>query len=279
MGPDRSNGSGLGLSIVQALVTQMGGELVLSSQPGAGTQLRVCLPLRTGSEAAMSEHQVLDVFEQLPELDGGGHAIWLIEDSDEIRRLLQDALEGIGFIVRSAADGQEFIDRIQDLEAQPPALVLTDYLMPRADGAAVLAAVRRCWPAVPVVLLSATQQSMESIELPASCGFAACLMKPINLGELYLTIARLLGLKTGIKDSAAPEQPAADEDLPDGAGLPDEALRTIRRMVEMGAVTDLQEYAEDLARRTPACRELALRVQALAASSDLDALSALSGDA
>ena len=43
-----------------------------------------------------------------------------------------------------------------------PSLVLTDSLMPGVDGTAVLHAVREQWPEVPVVLLSATQQTMES---------------------------------------------------------------------------------------------------------------------
>lgn len=274
-------GSGLGLSIVHALVSQMGGELELASHPGQGTRVRVRLPLRVASEAAMNEQQILEASGTLPMLNGNGHRIWLVEDTEEIRRLLQDALMKAGFIVHAAANGQEFIEHMQAPEAIPPALVLTDYLMPQADGAAVLAAVRRVWPAVPVVLLSATQQSMESLALHASSGFSACLMKPVDLGELYLTLARLLDLHVDAGGSAcstaAPPACAADEDVPSFAALPPEVQASIRHLIQIGAVTDLRDYAEALLRQHPAHRAFACRMEELAANSDLDALSALTG--
>jgi two-component system, sensor histidine kinase LadS len=78
-----------------------------------------------------------------------------------------------------------------------PSLVLTDYQMPGGNGDVVLASVRQQWPGVPVVLLSATQMSMDppSGHAHGAHPFDASLMKPIDLASLRSVIRRVLGLQ------------------------------------------------------------------------------------
>ena len=248
---DDAEGSGLGLPIVQTLAQAMGGEVRLSSREGEGTCVEVELPLRIGSEAGMPERQILDAQMELPPLNGDGRRIFVVEDIDEIRRLLETVLEEAGFVVESAASGGAFIERMAQPGVDPPSLVLTDYLMPGADGAAVLAAVRQHWPQVPVVLLSATRQSMQSFGEPSEPGFSAVLAKPIDLAELRLTIGRLLGLH--------------------GQEVPPELRHRLRELVALGAVSDLRDWAEELAAQ-PEHRLFAERLRALSDGSDLEGL-------
>jgi CheY-like chemotaxis protein len=141
---------------------------------------------------------------------GAGMHIWIAEDAADIRALLIDDLTSQGFNVEADADGLELIQRMTRPGARAPALVLTDNLMPGADGAAVLRAARLHLPGVPVALLSATPRLRRDGQADAP-EFDASLLKPINLAELRTTLARLLGLACAQPDdqraAAVPDAP------------------------------------------------------------------------
>ncbi len=188
-------GVGLGLSIVQTWAERLGGSLSLTSLPGQGATFSLSLPVETGTEADMprlcwQEHSLY-----LPSLDGAGKCIWVVEDYADIRELLAEELRSTGFTVVTSPDGADFIERMRAPGVTMPSMVLTDSLMPGVDGTAVLHAVREQWPEVPVVLLSATQQTMESMGAAKDEGFDASLMKPVSLVDLRITLAHLLGIE------------------------------------------------------------------------------------
>jgi signal transduction histidine kinase/CheY-like chemotaxis protein len=240
---DRSRtapGLGLGLAIVNAWVMRMKGELRLESAPGQGTSVRVTLNARRAGEDQVAHHVHDDGAGMLPEMDGAGLHIWLAEDAADIRALLIDDLTSQGFQVEAAADGLELIRRMKLPGVRPPALVLTDKLMPGADGDAVLRAARRHLPGVPVALLSATPR-FRSGDHAEALEFDASLLKPINLAELRITLARLLGLPCE-RPGEAPV--AAVPDAP-----PEAALQTMRELIEIGAMSDLVDWSRTLEAR------------------------------
>ena len=152
--------------------------------------------------------------------------------------------------------------------APNPDLVLTDYLMAGADGAAVLAAVRRHWPGVPVALLSATQNTMQSLGARVEQGFDASLTKPVNLAELRTTVATLTGL--ALHSQSGPSEP---DEAPAELLLPPPAaeLARMQTLLDMGAVTELRAWAQTL-QQAPEHAEFARRVLELAAAWDVDGL-------
>lgn len=253
----RIEGTGLGLPIVDLWIKRLGGSLQLDSTLGVGTRIRLAIPLKLGSEGDIEARQPHE--EALPAPFGGGRRLWVVEDAAETRGQLVDILENAGFVVACAEDGQAFIERIGAADAAAPCLVLTDLMMPGADGHAVCAAVRARWPGVPVVLLSAQAPDAGGTD----SAFDARLHKPVAPARLRAALAGLLA-------PAPAEPPAAPAPRPDAA-----TLARMRALIELGALTDLVEWAEALAGQAPEHDAFARKVLGLADRWDVEALQAL----
>ena len=76
----------------------------------------------------------------------------VVDDSPVDRRLAGKLLEKHGFVARYAVDGREALDEIG---RERPSIVVTDLHMPRMSGLELVEAIRRTYPALPVVLLVA----------------------------------------------------------------------------------------------------------------------------
>lgn len=282
-------GIGLGLSIVGVWAQRLGGTVRVRSAPGQGATFTLRLPVTVGSEAEMASPLQLGDAAYLPPLDGGGRSVWVVEDNADIRELLAQELAATGFVVQTCHDGADFIARLQAPGTEVPSLVLTDYLMPCADGSAVLQAVRTHWPGVSVVLLSATQKTMQSLGVARDDGFDASLMKPLNLADLRATLAEVLCLPLAPDALATPASglPASDDSAGQAADAVQEAgtasplcmtaveLERIVQWVDMGALTDLTEWAEGLVQCRPECAEFADRILMLLSAARLNEVRAL----
>ena len=238
-------GIGLGLAIVKQWVERMGGALRIDSEPGRGTTIGMTLHARAADEAAIIALQSPETALTLPAIDGNGRRVLVAEDTAEIRQLLHDDLLCTGFEVETVHDGALAIERLAAQERPAFHLVLTDHMMPGADGDAVLAAARRHARGVPVIALSAT---------PQKGAYDASLLKPVSLVDLRNTIARVLGLP---RAAAA----AADEPVVRPAGT---ALDEARHFVELGAVSELIDWCGRLAKGEPECAPFARQVARLA---------------
>lgn len=281
-------GVGLGLSIVRIWAERMGGSVTLASAPWQGATFTLRLPMALGHEAQMSPALWQDDIVDLPALEGGGRCIWMVEDSADIRDMLAEELRSMGFVVETVADGATFLEQMLSPNATPPSLVLTDYLMPGADGRAVLHGVRRHWPGVPIVLLSA-KPYLTTDQLDAVRSFDASLMKPVSLADLRLTLARLLGLRCSNEHPLTPAatlEHEAERDPALASGEPGQAPLKLRHpppaeleqamlWVEMGALTDLTEWADYLSRRYPYCAEFVQRLRSLLVQANFDGIRAL----
>jgi CheY-like chemotaxis protein len=113
--------------------------------------------------------------------------ILVIDDEISIVEMLGAFLAEQGWQVMTACNGQEGLER---LESTLPAVVVSDVMMPLLDGWELcrrMQADPRYQP-IPVVLMSALRTAPEL----AGCRYAALLRKPFELGEMLLTITRLL---------------------------------------------------------------------------------------
>jgi CheY-like chemotaxis protein len=119
-------GTGLGLATVYGIVGQSGGEISLETAPGAGTTMRVCLPVLEREAAARTE-------ETAPRPTGGRETVLAVEDEEAVRRIVCFTLESQGYTVLEARNGQEALD-LAGMHDGPIELLVTDVVMPSMSG-------------------------------------------------------------------------------------------------------------------------------------------------
>lgn len=133
-GPDE--GTGLGMSMVYALVRQHGGSIQVDSKPDEGTFLRICFPLSDVQELEEDPEEIVPT-----EVVGGSETILVVEDQAAIRRAFERSLTRLGYTVLLAEDGEEGIQVYRE-RASEIDMVVTDVVMPRVGGQELLEMIR-----------------------------------------------------------------------------------------------------------------------------------------
>ena len=114
--------------------------------------------------------------------------ILVVEDEDDIRTLVGEALEMEGYAVIPAANGQEAIDALH--AADLPDLILLDLMMPVKDGYEFRReqTAEPRWKDIPVVVMTADGNAIHKMRQDE--GAAPGLRKPVDLDELVAVINR-----------------------------------------------------------------------------------------
>jgi DNA-binding response OmpR family regulator len=114
--------------------------------------------------------------------------ILIIEDERPMRRALEDCLASEGYRVLSAADGESGLQRALD---EQPDLILLDIMMPKLDGFAVAAELRRLGRTMPILMLTAKGQVEDRVN-GLDAGADDYLVKPFSIEELLARVRALL---------------------------------------------------------------------------------------
>jgi PAS domain S-box-containing protein len=139
-------GTGLGLAIVYGMVKQHNGYINVYSEPGKGTTFNLYLPLVAEAIAAASP-----VEQGMPE--GGRATILVAEDDNSVRNLDRAVLEGFGYTVITAVDGDDALAKYSEHQDRIQ-LLLLDIVMPKKNGRSVYDEIRKIRPDIKVLFTS-----------------------------------------------------------------------------------------------------------------------------
>jgi signal transduction histidine kinase/CheY-like chemotaxis protein len=143
----KGKGTGLGLSTVYGIVKQMGGEIVVKSEPGAGSVFQIYFKQSPASEATSAAANVGD-----RKTVRGDETILVVEDDENVRMLVKAMLDRCGFKTLTAEDGKDAIRVFQ--ESGEVQLLLTDVIMPNMSGRELATRLQRIAPGLKVLFMS-----------------------------------------------------------------------------------------------------------------------------
>ena len=177
------SGTGLGLSTVYGIVKQTGGFIFVDSEAGHGAVFQIYLPRHYATEGALDSRPEADSIEVLPATDLTGiGTVLLVEDEDPVRIFGARALRNKGYKVLEAKSGEDALARIRD-GGEKIDLLITDVVMPRMDGPALIREVRESHPDLKVIFISGyTEDSFrQRLDSDSEIHF---LPKPFSLKQL-----------------------------------------------------------------------------------------------
>lgn len=114
--------------------------------------------------------------------------ILLVEDEEALRITLSDRLRSEGYVVDSAADGD---DGLQKATRLPFDLIILDVMLPRRSGLDVCRDIRRAGLAAPILMMSARNQTIDKV-VGLKLGADDYLSKPFEAPELVARVEALL---------------------------------------------------------------------------------------
>jgi DNA-binding response OmpR family regulator len=126
-----------------------------------------------------------------PSVTHGLGRVLVVDDDEVIRQLIAVNLQLEGFDVATAVDGQDCLDKVQEVD---PDVITLDVMMPRLDGWETAVQLRKApeTARIKVVLITARAQE-EDIARGATVGADAYLTKPFDPGEMIRVVRELAG--------------------------------------------------------------------------------------
>jgi signal transduction histidine kinase len=190
---ERSRGGlGLGLAIVRSLIELHGGRVsAFSEGPGKGSELVVDLPLAPEGRAGAERPEVESPpssFSVGPSVSpDSAQRVLVVDDNEDAREVLADALRELGYFVTTAPDGQAALEIAR---AMKPNVCLVDIGLPVMDGyelARHLRASKDLPDNARIVAISGYGQDADR-QRSSAAGFNAHLVKPVTIDDVTRTL-------------------------------------------------------------------------------------------
>jgi PAS domain S-box-containing protein len=169
-------GTGLGLSIVASILRDNDAAMWFESTPGAGTTVIVAWPATPAPTAPQTARRATI---SVSDVDLSGHNILVVDDLGDVADIFAAMLEAAGAVAISVSDPDEAGRLLVNNPGLWSALV-TDFHMPRTNGADLARVALKLHPPVPTVLVTALAETVGS----QSALFDAVLPKPVETARL-----------------------------------------------------------------------------------------------
>lgn len=188
----KHGGLGLGLAIVKQLVSLHGGNVwAKSGGTGKGATIIVHLPLvvvhpepERVKRHPRTEYQKPDL---LPDISLCGFRVLVVDDESDARELVKRLMELAGADVDAASSASEALTAIADWN---PDVLICDIGLPEEDGYSLIKRVRKLYPHLPAVALTAYARAEDRTKA-IRAGFDNHLAKPVDSAELLAVVSRL----------------------------------------------------------------------------------------
>jgi PAS domain S-box-containing protein len=185
----QGKGTGLGLATVLGIVENHGGFVLVESQPGQGTTFQVYIP--AGSPAKIDA--------QTPESSdiprGHGELVLIVDDEPAILHMAEKVLRNGGYLALTSSSASDAVDSYKQNRERIRA-VITDIMMPFADGRQLITLLCGHNPALPIIAMSglATEESRRET---TARGARAFLSKPFSAEQLLGVLSNALKNQPG----------------------------------------------------------------------------------
>jgi PAS domain S-box-containing protein len=185
---DKKHGSGLGLSVVDAVMKDHNGYLDLNSKVGHGTSFYLYFPVtRKDAGEDKSEH-----------LTGGTETILIVDDDDIQREVSSQLLTKLGYRVSSVESGESAIEFLRE---NPRDLVILDMVMPGGiDGAETYRRILEISPRQKAIIVSGLSGS-ERVFDAQKLGTGAFVRKPVTKRAIAAAVRTTLDRQVDISAS------------------------------------------------------------------------------
>jgi signal transduction histidine kinase/DNA-binding response OmpR family regulator len=237
----REAGTGLGLAISRRLVALMDGELQVKSEKGQGSifWFDICLPLVEFAD------QIEEINKPIMGYQGARRTLLVADDKRENRLVMVSMLEPLGFEVIVVENGQEEVDKAQEIK---PDLILTDLVMPIKTGFEAVAEIREI-PSIkdiPIIAVSASVFVADQTKSQVA-GCDAFLPKPVDEKKLFALLQTHLQLNWIYEDEPVGEAfvETSDEEQTLIAP-PKDKLETLYELAMLGCMRDIRDQALQL---------------------------------
>lgn len=180
--PEKTEGSGLSLAVLQDIIKAHQGVLTVKSGAGRGTEFHLYLPkvvagqLSGGAETAAREN--------------GRQSLLLVDDEEWLADIWKEILESLGYRTTVSTSPLRALEMVKETPREFD-LVIADQTMPQMTGLELAEELGRLRPELPIILVTSFSESVNQ-DRAEKVGIREYIMKPLSISELTNAVRRVL---------------------------------------------------------------------------------------